>query len=123
MALVLDAGALIAIERRDRTTIARLVRAHENAEPVVTSAAVVAQVIRNRGRQVTLERVLAGIEEEPLDSDAARRVGHLLASSRTSDVVDAALAVLAAPGDEVMTSDPKDLRTLLLQRSIKITSV
>ena len=123
MALVLDAGALIAIERRDRTTIARLVRAHENAEPVVTSAAVVAQVIRNRGRQVTLERVLAGIEEEPLDSDAARRVGHLLASSRTSDVVDAALAVLAAPGDEVMTSDPKDLRTLLRQRSIKITSV
>ena len=123
MALVLDAGALIAIERRDRTTIARLVRAHENAEPVVTSAAVVAQVIRNRGRQVTLERVLAGIEEEPLDSEAARRVGQLLASSRTSDVVDAALAVLAAPGDEVMTSDPKDLRTLLPQRSIKITSV
>lgn len=123
MALVLDAGALIAIERRDRTTITRLVRAHENAEPVVTSAAVVAQVIRNRGRQVTLERVLAGIEEEPLDSEAARRVGHLLASSRTSDVVDAALALLAAPGDEVMTSDPKDLRTLLPKRSIKITSV
>lgn len=123
MALVLDAGALIAIERRDRTTIARLVRAHENAEPVVTSAAVVAQVIRNRGRQVTLERVLAGIEEEPLDSEAARRVGHLLASSRTSDVVDAALALLAAPGDEVLTSDPKDLRTLLPKRSIKITSV
>ena len=123
MALVLDAGALIAVERRERATIARLVRAHENAEPVVTSAAVVAQVIRNRGRQVTLERVLAGIEEEPLDSEAARRVGHLLASSRTSDVVDAALALLAAPGDEVLTSDPKDLRTLLPKRSIKITSV
>ena len=87
MALVLDAGALIAIERRDRTTIARLVRAHENAEPVVTSAAVVAQVIRNRGRQVTLERVLAGIEEEPLDSDAARRVGHLLHANNYAGAV------------------------------------
>ena len=123
MALVLDAGALIAIERRERATIARLVRAHEDAEPVLTSTAVVAQVVRNRARQVTLERVLAGIDVQPLDSEAARRVGHLLASSRTSDVVDAALALLAAPGDEVMTSDPKDLRTLLPRRSIKITSV
>ena len=123
MTLVLDAGALIAIERRERATIARLVRAHEEAEPVRTSAAVVAQVIRSRARQVTLERVLAGIEEEPLDSEAARLVGHLLASSGTSDVVDAALALLAAPGDEVMTSDPKDLRFLLPKRSIKITSV
>jgi hypothetical protein len=123
MALVLDAGALIAIERRDRGTIARLVRAHEDAEPVLTSAAVVAQVIRNRARQVTLEKVLTGIEEQALDSEAARRVGHLLASSRTSDVVDAAVALLASPGDEVITSDPKDLRNLLPKRSIKITSV
>jgi predicted nucleic acid-binding protein len=123
MALVLDAGALIAIERRDRTTIARLVRAHEDAEPVLTSAAVVAQVIRNRARQVTLERILLGVDEQPLDSDVARRVGSLLASSRTSDVVDAALALLAAPGDEVVTSDPDDLRALLPKRSIRITSV
>lgn len=123
MALVLDAGALIAIERRERATIARLVRAHEEAEPVVTSAAVVAQVIRNRARQVTLERILAGVDEKPLDSEAARRVGHLLASSRTSDVVDGALALLASPGDEVLTSDPKDLRTLLPKRTIRVTSV
>ena len=123
MALVLDAGALIAIERRDRATIARLVRAHEEAEPVLTSAAVVAQVIRNRARQVTLERVLAGVEEQTLDSEDARRIGQLLASSITSDVVDAALALLANPGDEVLTSDPDDFRNLLPKRSIKITTV
>ncbi len=123
MALVLDAGALIAIERRDRATIARLVRAHEDAEPVLTSAAVVAQVIRNRSRQVTLERVLAGVDERPLDRDAARLVGHLLALSRTSDVVDAALALVASPGDEVLTSDPGDLRALLPKRTVKITTV
>ena len=123
MALVLDAGALIAIERRDRSTIARLVRAHEEAEPVLTSAAVVAQVIRNRARQGTLERVLAGVDERSFDSELARRVGPLLASSRTSDVVDAALALLAGPGDEVLTSDPIDLRHLLPKRSIKITAV
>ena len=123
MALVLDSGALIAIERRDRAVIARLVRAHEDVEPVTTSAAVVAQVIRNRARQVTLERVLAGVDEQPLDSEVARRVGKLLLSSRTADVVDAALALLASPGDEVMTSDPEDLRTLLPKRSVKITAV
>ncbi len=123
MALILDVGAFIAIERRNRATIARLVRAHEDAEPVLTSAAVVAQVVRNRARQVTLERVLAGVDEQPLDSEAARRVGQLLASSRTSDVVDAALALLAFPGDELLTSDPADLRALLPKRSVKITSV
>ncbi len=123
MALILDAGALIAIERRDRRTIARLVRAHEEAEPVRTSAAVVAQVIRNRARQVTLERVLAGVDEQSFDSELARRVGQLLASSGTSDVVDAALALLAGPGDEVLTSDTNDLRNLLPKRSVKINPV
>ena len=123
MALVLDAGALIAIERRDRTTIARLVRAHEDAEPILTSAAAVAQVIRDRSRQVTLERMLAGVDERALDRETARRVGTLLASSQTSDVVDAAVALLAAPGDELMTSDPRDLRALLPQRSVTVTVV
>jgi predicted nucleic acid-binding protein len=123
MALVLDAGALIAIERRDRATIARLVRAHEEAEPVVTTAVVVAQVIRKRARQVTLERVLAGVEEFSFDSEVARRVGQLLSSSGTSDVVDAAVALLASPGDEVLTSDVSDLRLLLPKRSVKLTAI
>lgn len=123
MALVLDAGALIAIERHDRATIARLVRAHEDAEPILTSAAAVAQVIRDRSRQVTLERILGGVDERALDSDTARRVGSLLASSHTSDVVDAAVALLAAPGDELMTSDPRDFRALLPQRSVTVTIV
>jgi predicted nucleic acid-binding protein len=123
MTLVLDAGALIAIERRDRTTFARLVRAHHEAEPVVTSAAAVAQVIRNRARQVTLERVLSGVEELPLDSQAARSIGTLLASTRTTDVVDAAVALLASPGDELLTSDPLDFRALVRGRSVTITAV
>ncbi len=123
MALVLDAGALIAIERRDRVIIARLVRAHEDGEPVLTSASVVAQVIRNRARQVTLERVLLGVQEIALDSEEARHIGTLLAGTRSSDVVDAAVARIASPGDEILTSDPKDLRALCPLRSIKITAV
>ena len=123
VSLVLDAGALIAIERRDRNVISRLVAAHEDSEPVRTSAAVVAQVWRNGSRQATLARVLAGIEEVPLLSDQAREIGLLLAATRSADVVDGAVAVIARSGDEVLTSDPTDLRTLLRGRRVRVTTV
>lgn len=123
MSLVLDAGALIAIERRDRVVIARLVAAHEESEPVRTSAAVVAQVWRNGSRQATLARVLAGTEEVPLHSEQAREIGRLLATRRSADVVDGAVAVIAQPGDEVLTSDPKDLKALLRGKDVRVTTV
>ena len=44
---------------------------------------------------------------------AARRCGLLLAGSATSDVVDAALALLVRRGDTVLTSDPQDIGRLL----------
>jgi hypothetical protein len=34
---------------------------------------------------------------------------ELLAATGTADVVDALLAVLAVPGDQLLTSDPDDL--------------
>ncbi len=123
MSLVLDAGALIAIERRDRGVIARLVAAHEDGEPVRTSASVVAQVWRNGSRQATLARVLAGIEEVSLLSEQARAIGRLLATTRSSDVVDGAVAVIAQPGDEVLTSDPADLKALVRGRDVRVTTV
>jgi hypothetical protein len=96
MALIFDTGAQSAIERRNRTTIARLVCAHQDAEPVLTTAAVVAQVIRNRSRQVTLERVLSGVEERPLDSESGTK-GWTSAWIGPPDVVDTAVALLAQP--------------------------
>ena len=123
MSLILDAGALIAIERRDRNVISRLVAAHEDGEPVRTSAAVVAQVWRNGSRQATLARLLAGIDEVPLLSDQAREIGLLLAATRSSDVVDGAVAVIARSGDEVLTSDPKDLRALLRGKRVRVATV
>jgi hypothetical protein len=47
------------------------------------------------------------------DESAARAAGELLAATRTSDVVDALLAVLTRDGDVLLTSDPADLRRLL----------
>ncbi len=80
-------------------------------------------MIRDRGRQVTLERVLRGVDERSLDETAARRIGALLASSRTSDVVDAAVAIVASAGDELLTSDPADLRLLVGDHGIVVTPV
>jgi hypothetical protein len=41
-----------------------------------------------------------------------KRAGELLARSKRSDVVDAALVLLASDGDALVTSDPQDLKAL-----------
>lgn len=112
MALILDTGALIAVERGNRIMLAQLENAQRGDVVVRTSAAAVAQAWRPGGRRVRLDRVLQAVDERSLDSDVARRVGALLVRSATVDVVDAAVIDSAAPGDEILTSDPKDLALL-----------
>lgn len=119
MALVLDAAALIAVDRRDRVVGAMLRVAQREAIPVRTSAGVVAQVWRDRRRQVLLGRVLAGVDAAPLDRARAAEVGELLGRARTADVVDGHLALLVRDGDTVLTSDTGDLRRLLQARSVR----
>lgn len=53
----------------------------------------------------------------------ARAAGELLAASGTTDVVDALVTMVAVPGDQLLTSDPADLRTLVTQRDIPVTVV
>lgn len=47
----------------------------------------------------------------------ARAAGELLAVSDTSDAVDALIVMVALPGDQLLTSDPADLRTLVQHRA------
>ena len=49
----------------------------------------------------------------PLNDALGRRAGVLLARSGLSDPVDAALAAMAAHGDQIITSDPDDLAALV----------
>lgn len=123
MAYILDSGALIAAERGDRRLVRRLVKAQVANIPVVTSSGAVAQVLRNPARQVALSRVLRGVMESPLDREAARGIGPLLARTGTSDVVDAHVALLARPGDEILTSDPGDLAALAAGRNVVVRPV
>ena len=113
MTLVLDAGALIALERNDRAMWRRFKAARLVGVIPVTHGGVVGQVWRAAGpRQALLAMALAGIDVRPLDDELGRAAGALLATSRTSDVVDAALVLLAEDDDQLVTSDPDDLEPL-----------
>lgn len=123
MALLLDAGALITIDRGDRRVRASLTVARQAGIPLRTAAPAVAQVWRDGARQANLARVLAGIDIVSLDADGARRVGELLGATGTTDVVDAHVAVLAQPADRVLTSDPGDMARLLEARGTRAVTV
>lgn len=109
--VVLDAGALIAIDRADR----RVVRLLELADEVHVPAGALGQAWRNPARQVRLVRVMSadGIVIHPLDAASARAAGQLCAATASSDVIDASVVLIARVVDGVtVTSDPDDLRRL-----------
>lgn len=113
MTLVFDAGALLALEKNDVEMWRRWKTAKLAGYPPVTHGGVVGQAWRGGGpRQARLAMALDGIEVYPLDDELGRRAGTLLRRSGTSDVVDAALVLLAEDGDEIVTSDPDDLTVL-----------
>jgi len=70
-----------------------------------------------------LARVLSGAELVLADGSLSRRAGELLGQSRTTDVLDALVALAAQdrPGFEVLTSDPADIHRLLQTLGTKRT--
>ena len=74
--LVLDAGALIAIDRDDRVVLSRIQAAKEKNQPIRTNAMALAQVWRDgRGRQAGLAKALHNIVVEPVPAEDGRRAG------------------------------------------------
>ena len=115
MTLVLDAGALVGVERNDRELVVLFSRAIERGRTIVVPAGVVAQVWRDPSGQVRLARLLnaADVVIADLDLELARAVGRLLAARDASDVIDASVAVLARQyAAAVVTSDAGDIRRL-----------
>jgi hypothetical protein len=112
-ALILDAGALLAVDRDDRAMIARLRVAQRGGLDLRSNAMVVAQVWRDRhGRQVNLARMLRAVEVRSVRESDGRDAGVLLAATGTADAIDATVVLLAEPGDRVVTSNPVDLTRL-----------
>jgi len=111
--LILDAGAFVAAERGDREVVALVKQERLAGRPPVTNGGVVAQVWRGgHGRQAPLARLLAGVEVVPVDDSLGRRAGMVLAVGGGSDAIDAAVVCQAGDGDDILTSDPGDLRPL-----------
>jgi PIN domain len=115
VSLVLDAGALIAIERADREVVLFIRRARERDEAIAIPAAVLGQVWRGGPRQAPIARVLSApqVRVVPLDHLRAREAGLLCGATGTADVVDASVVCLArSERSAIVTSDPNDLRRL-----------
>ena len=113
--IVLDAGALIALDRGDKRMIALLQRALAQGRAFRVPAGVVGQAWRDGRVQVTLARFLRSEEVEivPLDEQLARACGELCGATNSPDIIDASVVILARERrDPIVTSDPNDLRRL-----------
>jgi len=106
---VLDAGAFMAVERGDRDVVALIKRERLAGRVPVSHGGVVAQVWRGgAGHQVPVARLLAGVDVAAL------------ARSGLADAIDAAIVCLAGDGDDILTSDPGDLRALTLTADVHV---
>ena len=124
MTLILDAGAFIAVERADRQVLALLKGELLDERVPWTHGGVVGQVWRGgRGRQAPVERLLAGSHVAPLDEEFGRRAGVLVGQAKKADVIDAAVMLLAVDGDTILSSDPRDLRSLAAALAVHVDIV
>ena len=113
--VTMDAGALIGLDRGDRRVVALLARAQETSARITIPATALAQAVRNPARQPRLARLVRqpATDVVALDRVDATGVGRLLATSDTTDIVDAHVVLCARrAGQAVATSDPDDLRHL-----------
>ena len=78
-------------------------------------ATALAQAMRQPAQQARLTRLIRQPASNlvALDGPDATSVGVLLAASRTSDIADAHVVICARRnGEQIVTSDPDDLRRL-----------
>lgn len=124
-ALVLDAGALVAVDRGDRAMLARLRVAQQAGLGLRTTGVVVTQVWRDpAGRQANLARLLKTVDVKAVDEHLGRAGGILLGATGAKDAVDASVVAVSATGDRIVTSDPNDIAPLVAAsgRSIHIVA-
>ena len=112
--VVLDAGAFIALEHRDRVMVHLAKRLADEEIPLVTSADVVAQVWRGGDRrQVPIAFLLARTNVVDLTHAVARTLGRMLGLSGARDPVDAHVVLLARERAwPVLSSDADDLHAI-----------
>jgi hypothetical protein len=128
--IILDTGALIALDRNDRRMWGILRVAADDGVLIQVPTGAIAQAWRDGSRQVLLARALRHCDEVPLDGVAARAAGLLCGQSGSIDVIDASIAIaanaLARSGQTtIFTSDPVDIASLTssLRTNVRIEHV
>jgi predicted nucleic acid-binding protein len=112
-ALLIDAGALRAVEQGNRAVIARLRAAQMNGLELRTTGVVLAEIWRGERPQSLIRELFRGIDVMPLDQALARKAGELQGKTGTYDVAAAALVALARPGDRIVTDDERRYTALV----------
>ena len=114
--LVLDTGALIALQRDDTRAYQHLLTAAQRGFLIVVPTLVVLEALEGAKAPATVERIVKKIDAEiPLLPAVTRQVPGLKRSSgvdSTTDVV-VVLEALAVPGSMILTSDPVDIHRIL----------
>jgi sugar (pentulose or hexulose) kinase len=127
--MVLDSEA-VSKAATDRAMYVRLKVAYDDGHRVVTSAAVLAEIVRGGSRDAEINRVLARVSVEPVSAAVGHRAGQLIGAARMSSgqAVDAMVAVTAIAAAEqaeaadrvasvlLVTSDLPDLTKLVAGR-------
>ena len=113
-ALVLDAGAFVAVDREERTMMARLRVAQQAGLELRSTGVVITQVWRDAsGRQANLARLLRSVDVKAVDEHLGREAGLLLGRAGTQDAVDATVVAASQTGDRILTGDTKDITRLV----------
>jgi hypothetical protein len=119
--LVLDAGAFIAAERGTGDVAALVKNEFTSGRVPLTNGAVIAQIWRGgTGRQVKVALLLDNVEVVPVDDGLGKRAGMLLARTGAGDAIDASVVCLAQDGDDILTSDPRDLLDLVRTAGVHV---
>ncbi len=118
MALLLSAAALVAYRAGSHPVAALVAASTESRDQVVTSTVSVAEAWSTEDDGDTLGLLLEGVRQEPLGPVAARAVAELCNESDVGGTETAHLAVLAHPGDVVVTEDPEAMERLLAARGV-----
>ena len=111
----------------DRAMFVRLKVAYEDGHRVLTSAAILAEILRGTSRDAEVHRVLARVAVEPVTEAIGQRAGQLIgaASMSAQQAVDAMVAATAIEQAEaadrsasvlIVTSDLPDLTKLVAAR-------
>ena len=112
-ALVLDAGALIALERGDRQ-IRALVKVSDAEGEVLVPASVLAQVWRGGPRSARLALTIKLADVDALDESRAKEIGVRLATSGAKDITDGHVVCCALDRRAIVaTSDSSDIEALV----------